>query len=581
MATIQGVYVALFGRPADPAGLAYFNSVTNNGADLSKIGDLAATKEFTDRFAGQNNTQIVNSIYQSLFNRDAEAAGLNFFVDALNKGTLNIKNIAIAILDGAQGTDKTISTNKVAAADLYTKSLDTPTEIGSYTGNAAAAQGRAFLAPVTTTVPTQAQTDAAILAMQAAGAAGATIALTGSTDDLSLTKGVVNGSATLFTTNNNDTITGTAATYDATVDKIDGGLGIDTFNVTIGANATIVADALKNVEIINVTADDGLAPNTPLTFAAAEAKQATQIWNNASKDGLVVTGISASTTVGLKGAIAEATTFTYTDTAGTNTANVSIDGATVATGKAVTIASTEIVNLTNTGTSSVGALTLDAGQVVNIKGSGSLTLGIASLTVDTVNAADFAGKLTYDATANTAIKTVTGGSGADTLSISTVHSNDATISGGAGTDILTVSNNGNATKALSLSGGADADQFVFNAGIANVRSTTAADFAKTLITITDFDKSADAIKITVGGTTPRDVILGAEQADISNQTSLLDAATKAAGYTDTGKLSVFSWGTDTYIFVNDAGGGLTVGDTLIKVVGIGVADLTATNFQVS
>ncbi len=41
MATIQGVYVALFGRPADPTGLAYFNSVTNNGANLNAIGNLA------------------------------------------------------------------------------------------------------------------------------------------------------------------------------------------------------------------------------------------------------------------------------------------------------------------------------------------------------------------------------------------------------------------------------------------------------------------------------------------------------------------------------------------------------------
>ncbi len=118
MATIQGVYVALFGRPADPTGLAYFNSVTQNGANLNGIGDLSSTQEYKDRFAGQSNTQIVNSIYQSLFGRDAEATGLNFFVDALNKGTLNIKNIAIAILDGAQGNDKTVSANKVAAADL-------------------------------------------------------------------------------------------------------------------------------------------------------------------------------------------------------------------------------------------------------------------------------------------------------------------------------------------------------------------------------------------------------------------------------------------------------------------------------
>ena len=117
MATIQGVYVALFGRPADPAGLAFFNNATGNGANLSAIGDLAATKEYTDRFAGLSSNAIVNSIYQSLFNRDAEPGGLAFFVDALTRGTLTINNIAIAILDGALGNDKTIVDAKIASAN--------------------------------------------------------------------------------------------------------------------------------------------------------------------------------------------------------------------------------------------------------------------------------------------------------------------------------------------------------------------------------------------------------------------------------------------------------------------------------
>ncbi|MDO1585595.1 S8 family serine peptidase [Rhizobium oryzicola] len=145
MATIQGIYVALFGRPADPTGLSYFNTVTKNGADLTGIGDLAGTAEYKERFAGQTNSQIVNSIYKSLFNRDAEPDGLKFFSDGLANGTFNIKNIAIAILDGARTTDLTIVNNKIAAADLFTKSLDNATKIDSYKGTAAAVIGRNFL----------------------------------------------------------------------------------------------------------------------------------------------------------------------------------------------------------------------------------------------------------------------------------------------------------------------------------------------------------------------------------------------------------------------------------------------------
>lgn len=168
MATIQGIYVALFGRPADPTGLSYFNGVTKNGADLTAIGDLASTAEYKERFVGQTNSQIVNSIYKSLFNRDAEADGLKFFVDGLTNGTFNIKNIAIAILDGAKGPDLTIVNNKIKAADNFTKALDTSTEIESYKGTAAAAVGRNFLTNINadaSSVPSLSDTDKAILTL--------------------------------------------------------------------------------------------------------------------------------------------------------------------------------------------------------------------------------------------------------------------------------------------------------------------------------------------------------------------------------------------------------------------------------
>ena len=166
MATIQGIYIALFGRPADPGGLAYWNGVTNNGSDLSKlIGQLTASQEYTDRFKGQTNEQVVTSIYQSLFGRAPDATGLAFFTKGLTDGTFKLETLAINILDGAQGSDKTIIDNKTAAADLFTKSIDTAAEIAAYNGNAAAELGRAFLTKVTddkATIPSQADVDKAV-----------------------------------------------------------------------------------------------------------------------------------------------------------------------------------------------------------------------------------------------------------------------------------------------------------------------------------------------------------------------------------------------------------------------------------
>lgn len=166
MATIQGIYVALFGRPADPGGLAYWNGVTNNGSDLSKlIGQLTASQEYLDRFKGKTNAEIVTTIYQSLFGRAPDAGGLDFFTKGLANGTLKLETLAINILDGAQGSDKSIIDNKTAAADLFTKSLDTQAEIDAYKGNGAADLGRAFLTKVTddkTSIPSQTDVDKAV-----------------------------------------------------------------------------------------------------------------------------------------------------------------------------------------------------------------------------------------------------------------------------------------------------------------------------------------------------------------------------------------------------------------------------------
>ena len=575
MATIQGVYVALFGRPADPTGLAYFNGVTKNGADLSGIGDLASTQEYKDRFAGQNNTQIVNSIYQSLFGRDAEAAGLNFFVDALNKGTLNIKNIAIAILDGAQGTDKTISSNKVAAADLYTKALDTATEIGSYQGNTAAAQGRSFITGVTTTVPTAAAVDTAVASMVTAGGAGNTVSLTNNSDTFTLTGGI--GTPAVLATDKNDTINSTGANWSTANDTIDTGLGQDTFNLTAAVDATVAADKLKNVEIFNITANAAGAA----TIDVAEGKQLTQIWNVAKTDGtqqnLTVSNVALTQTVGVKGDLGAGTTsFGFAAATGTSdTATLALSDA-KSTG-AISIAAIETLNISNTGTSSV-TVTAAAAKAINVSGSGDLTFASGSTAVETVTVTG--ANLTANLSAQTELKTFTGGAGSEKITIDVNHTNDITVNLGAGADQVTVvADGGQVDKLITLTGGTGADIFVFGAagaGPANVKDvTSAATVAKSLITVTDFNKAEDAIKVAGA----KDALLTAEQSQVTAATDLKAAVDLVASFTN-GKSTVFTYGSDAYIFSDTAAGGtFNTGDTLIKITGASAADFTDTNLQ--
>jgi len=133
MASIQGIYIALLGRPADPAGLAFWEAETKGGADTSDmIARLTGTDEYQALYEGKESPEIITAIYLNLFGREPDAAGLAYFVDRLAAGTLTLDKIAVAIFDGAAAhpasADLAYIQNKEAAANLFTDYLSTHPE---------------------------------------------------------------------------------------------------------------------------------------------------------------------------------------------------------------------------------------------------------------------------------------------------------------------------------------------------------------------------------------------------------------------------------------------------------------------
>lgn len=119
--TISDIYIAYYGRPADAGGMSFWNRklIEYNG-DLNAImAWFADSAEFTRRFGGLNNTELVTNIYQQLFNRDPDAGGLNFYVNSLNAGTRTLESIALDILNGSSGGDLTVLNNRREVAGDY------------------------------------------------------------------------------------------------------------------------------------------------------------------------------------------------------------------------------------------------------------------------------------------------------------------------------------------------------------------------------------------------------------------------------------------------------------------------------
>jgi Ca2+-binding RTX toxin-like protein len=247
---IQKLYIAYFNRPADPLGLAYWeNQAALNGGSTAAIANaFSASAEYKSLYDGKSSAQIVNALYLNLFGRPAEAAGLDFWVTRLDNQTLNVGNIAFAILSGAQNSDRLVVENKATAAAQFTTNVNLPAEITAYSSAAASAIAKAWLAAVTDTpaslnaaLSSVDSTIASIVALSAPVSPGGdtptplTLTLTAGTDNLTGGEGA-------------DLFIASAATLQAG-DSLDGRGGFDVLSVT---NTATLVGTLTSIEEIRI-----------------------------------------------------------------------------------------------------------------------------------------------------------------------------------------------------------------------------------------------------------------------------------------------------------------------------------------
>lgn len=187
---VQRIYVAYFGRPADPAGLSYWaNQYLEAGmpTDMAEItaayGTNAAVRTFVDVFGSSqesrdlypgDNDSFITAIYHNIFSRNPDSAGKAFWVNALDAGLMTRAMAAISLMAGARSTDITVINKKINAATMFTNALNTPRRLEAYSGLTANAVLRTMLGNVnlTTNPATFGATIDATLASLVAGGSG-------------------------------------------------------------------------------------------------------------------------------------------------------------------------------------------------------------------------------------------------------------------------------------------------------------------------------------------------------------------------------------------------------------------------
>lgn len=171
-AAVQQLYIAYFGRPADPAGLANFAAELDRAHAPNDVRALAAAygtnpsvKALVDSFGTSaesralypgDTASFITAIYRNVLNRAPDAEGLNFWVTAVDQGGLSHANASLSIVAGAMANqtpqgqaDAVLINRRLNAGSSFTALLSTPELVNTYRGDNAAAVARDMLASIT------------------------------------------------------------------------------------------------------------------------------------------------------------------------------------------------------------------------------------------------------------------------------------------------------------------------------------------------------------------------------------------------------------------------------------------------
>jgi hypothetical protein len=416
---VQKLYIAYFNRPADYFGLQFQVKAANATSLAAVANSFANSPEFLNEYAGKTDAQFVNSLYINLFGREADLPGLAFWVNLLNTGVVTKGTIAMELLKGAINQDAVTVANKVTAAEAFYAAIDTTAEATAYSGAAANAVAKAFLAGVTTDASL-----AAAIATPALNATLASVVVAGTPAPVVTTFNLTTGVDAFGGTSGNDVFNATNLTLTG-LDSIDGGAGNDVVNIfDVAGGVDLSVASIRNVEKIVVTSTGSLAGNAASVAGFTGATAAEFNLKSAAVQTITAAGTTAVTVTNTAGVTVIGGS-TATVTAGT-----AGNAAAVALRTATTAANTAVLAADATADNSAGS----TADLAAMKAAFAGTAGVSAGDIATINAT------TTDAGLRTALATI-------------VTNNTAAATGGANTaNAVNVISNGSLASA-SVKGG--------------------------------------------------------------------------------------------------------------------------------
>ena len=266
---IQKLYVAYFNRPADAAGLAYWDGVVTaaKGNTALVSATFAASAEYQAAYGQFTTSGVISQIYQNLFGHAPDTAGLAYWVKSINDKNFTIDQAVTQIADGALGSDKVAFNNKVVVATAFTAALDLPAEQTGYSGDLANAAAKTFLSSITTDASAiaalaPAALDASVAAVIKAGVPfslnSALAALTAAEAAKTAFLVTADGDGVATTSATETGIAADVVSAQADVDALTGAAGSD----SAGVKAAKLADTMEALTDAVADAQDAVTADT-------------------------------------------------------------------------------------------------------------------------------------------------------------------------------------------------------------------------------------------------------------------------------------------------------------------------------
>ena len=121
----QQMFVAYYGRPGDPGGLAFWADKFDATNDLtSALTQFGNSLEFTESFDALSASDLISNLYQQMYGHAPDPGGLEFYLGRLDTGAATLASIAKQIADGSQDSDLDTLNNRITVANTFTTQVE-------------------------------------------------------------------------------------------------------------------------------------------------------------------------------------------------------------------------------------------------------------------------------------------------------------------------------------------------------------------------------------------------------------------------------------------------------------------------